>query len=149
MRSHYAELQDITGVYILAGKPASPHPSQRGAEPKGGRGRSSRDASIATLYVLVVLSFIAWGLLFALAVNFLRDNINASATYWLGVTDQQEEGTWLWTNGERPRISFWNTWKGTQDKEQKDCGTIGPGGIWNAARCSHSNRWICEKSWNC
>ncbi|KAM4643843.1 C-type lectin domain family 17, member A-like [Amazona ochrocephala] len=248
-----------TGVYILAGKPASPHPSQRGAEPKGGRGRSSRDASIATLYVLVVLSFIAWGLLFALAVvkqmeitaelkllrenysateanvlqelsetqreqarmqtrmhshyaelqditallcrsvqevrrcrpgwrsfaqscysfstdaarwsdanrscaeqgahlvfvnseaeqNFLRDNINASATYWLGVTDQQEEGTWLWTNGERPRISFWNTWKGTQDKEQKDCGTIGPGGIWNAARCSHSNRWICEKSWNC
>ncbi|KAM9514275.1 C-type lectin domain family 17, member A-like isoform 1-T1 [Guaruba guarouba] len=248
-----------TGVYILAGKPASPHPSQKGAEPKGGRGRSSRATSVAILYVLVVLNFIAWGLFFALAVvkqmeitaelkllkanysenegnvwqelsetqreqarmqsrmhnyyeelqditalicrsvqdsrkcwagwrifeqscysfstksmswwdanktcadqgahlvfinsemeqNFLKDNMNNSTTYWLGVTDQEEEGTWLWTNGERPSISYWNTWKGNKDKDQKDCGTIGPGGIWNAERCSHSSRWICEKSWNC
>ncbi|NWS50838.1 CL17A protein, partial [Probosciger aterrimus] len=57
-----------TGVYILAGKPGSPHPSPKGTEPKGGRGRSSRDTSVATLYGLVVLSFIAWGLLFALAL---------------------------------------------------------------------------------
>ncbi|XP_062491973.1 C-type lectin domain family 17, member A-like isoform X1 [Pezoporus occidentalis] len=248
-----------TRVYILAGKPASPHPSQKGEEPKGGKAQSSRDTSIAILYVLVVLSFVAWGLLFALAVvkqmeitaelkllkanyseneanvwqelsemqreqtrmrsrmhnyyeelqdiaalicrsvqdnrkcwagwrifeqscysfstkpmswwdanktcaeqgahlvfinsemeqNFLKDNINTSTTYWLGVTDQQEEGTWLWTNGERPSISYWNTWKESKDKDQKDCGTIGPDGIWNAERCSHSSRWICEKSWNC
>ncbi|KFQ16136.1 C-type lectin domain family 17, member A, partial [Leptosomus discolor] len=58
-----------TGVYILAGKPASSNPSQKGdVAPGGGRGRSRRVMSVAVLYVLVALSFVAWVLLFALAV---------------------------------------------------------------------------------
>ncbi|KAM9610968.1 C-type lectin domain family 17, member A-like isoform 3-T3 [Morphnus guianensis] len=249
-----------TGVYILAGKPASPNPSQKGhSDPRGGRGRSRRVTSVAILYVLVALSFAAWVLLFALAMvkqmeimaelkllrsnysenqanvrqelletqreqtrmrtgmhkyyeelqdiaalicrsvldnkkcsagwkifekscysfstetmswldakeicadqgahlviinseqeqKFLKDNINSSSTYWLGVTDQLEEGTWVWTNGEHTSISYWNTWTENKDKDQKDCGSIGPGGIWNDDRCSHTNHWICEKSWNC
>ncbi|XP_049667139.1 CD209 antigen-like protein A isoform X1 [Accipiter gentilis] len=81
--------------------------------------------------------------------KFLKDNINSSSTYWLGVTDQLEEGTWVWTNGEHTSISYWNTWSENKDKDQKDCGSIGPGGIWNDDRCSHTNHWICEKSWNC
>ncbi|XP_009957487.1 PREDICTED: CD209 antigen-like protein A, partial [Leptosomus discolor] len=267
-----------TGVYILAGKPASSNPSQKGetlstgaaiplrrprpdpdpgsrdfspispallsagdVAPGGGRGRSRRVMSVAVLYVLVALSFVAWVLLFALAVvkqmeimaeikllranysenqanvlqelletrreqtrmrsgmhkyyeelqditalicrsvldskkcsagwkifekscysfstetlswpdakeicadqgahlvivsseqeqKFLKDNISSNRTYWLGVTDQLEEGTWVWTNGERASISYWNTWKENKDKDQKDCGSIGPGGIWN------------------
>ncbi|XP_040469792.1 hepatic lectin-like [Falco naumanni] len=249
-----------TGVYILAGKPASPNPSQKGnLEPRGGRGRSRKVTPVAILYILLALSFIVWVLLFALAImkqmeimaelkllrsnfsenqagvrqelletrqeqlrmrsgmhnyykelqditallctsvadskkcsvgwkmfekscysfstevmswsdaketcadqgahlviinseleqNFLKDNINNSSTYWLGVTDQLEEGTWIWMNGERTSISYWNTWKENKDKDQKDCGSIGPDGIWNDDRCSHSNHWICEKSWNC
>ncbi|KAM6330426.1 hepatic lectin-like [Alca torda] len=248
-----------TGVYILAGKPASPNPSQKGdLEPGGDRGQSCRMTSVAILYVLVALSFVAWVLLFTLAMmkqkeimeelkllrsncseneanvrqelletrrhqtlmrsgmhkyyeelqdmaalicrsvhddkkcsagwkifekscysfstetmswsdaqeictdqgahlviinsemeqNFLKDNIR-SGTYWLGVTDQLVEGTWVWTNGEQGNLSYWNTWKENKDKDQKDCGIIEPGGIWNDERCSHSNRWICEKSWNC
>ncbi|XP_076216885.1 C-type lectin domain family 17, member A-like isoform X1 [Aptenodytes patagonicus] len=257
-----------TGVYILAGKPASLNPSQKVSsallsagdpESRGGRGQSRRMTSVAILYILVALSFIAWVLLFALAMvkqmeimaelkllrsnytenqanvrqglsetqreqtrmrsgmqkyyeelqdiaalicrsvldskkcsagwkifekscysfstetmswsdakmicadqgahlvvinseleqNFLRDNINNSSTYWLGVTDQLEEGNWVWTNGDYTSISYWNTWKENKDKDQKDCGSIGPDGIWNDDRCSHSNYWICEKSWNC
>ncbi|XP_068277876.1 hepatic lectin-like isoform X2 [Nyctibius grandis] len=219
-----------TGVYILAGKPASPNPSQKGdTEPRGGGGRSRRVTSVAVLYVLVALSFVAWVLLFALAVvkqmeimeelkllrtnysenqanalicrsvldnkkcsagwkifekscysfstetmswpdakescadqgahlvtvnseleqKFLKDNINRSSTYWLGVTDQLEEGIWVWTTGEQTSISYWNTWKENKDRDQKDCGSIGPDGIWTDDRCSHSNHWICEKSWNC
>nr|XP_009935902.1 PREDICTED: CD209 antigen-like protein A [Opisthocomus hoazin] len=249
-----------TGVYILAGKPASPNPSQKGdPESSGGRGRSRRMASVTVLYVLVALSFAAWVLFFTLAMmkqveimaelellksnysenhinvrqelsetqrkqmrmqsgmhkyyeelqditalicrsildnkkcsagwkifekscysfstemmswadakescadqgahlvivnseleqEFLKDNINSSRTYWLGVTDQLEEGIWVWTNGERTSISYFNTWKENKDKDQKDCGSIGPGGIWHDDRCSRSNHWICEKSWNC
>ncbi|XP_049667141.1 C-type lectin domain family 17, member A-like isoform X3 [Accipiter gentilis] len=249
-----------TGVYILAGKPASPNPSQKGhSDPRGSRGQSRRVTSVTILYVLVALSFAAWVLLFALAMvkqmeimaelkllrsnysenqanvrqelsetqreqmrmrtgmhkyyeelqditalicrsvldnkkcsagwkifekscysfstermswldakeicadqgahlviinseqeqKFLKDNINSSSTYWLGVTDQLEEGTWVWTNGEHTSISYWNTWSENKDKDQKDCGSIGPGGIWNDDRCSHTNHWICEKSWNC
>ncbi|KAM6394787.1 hepatic lectin-like [Rhynochetos jubatus] len=249
-----------TGVYILAGKPASPNPSQKGdPEQRGGRGQNRRVTSVAILYVLVALSFVLWALLFALAMvkqmeimeelkvlrsnflqneanarqeltetrreqtrmrsamhkyyrelqdfaalictsvldtrkcsagwkifeqscysfseetmswsdaqeicidqgahlvvinseleqKFLMDTINSSSTYWLGVTDQQEEGTWVWTNGEHSSISYWNTWKENKDKDQKDCGSIGPNGIWIDDRCSRSHHWICEKSWNC
>ncbi|KAM6038314.1 hepatic lectin-like [Chlamydotis macqueenii] len=249
-----------TGVYILAGKPASPNTSQKGEPaPGGGRGRSRRLTSVAVLYVLVALSFVAWVVLFTLAMmkqmeimaelkllrsnyseneasvrqelsetrreqlrmrswthkyyeelqdiavlicrsvvdnkkcsagwktferscysfstermswwdakevcanqgahlvivnseqeqKFLKDNINGSSTYWLGVTDQLEEGSWVWTNGEKTSISFWNTWKENREKEQKDCGSIGPDGVWSDAVCSRPKRWICEKSWNC
>ncbi|NXW51004.1 CL17A protein, partial [Nyctiprogne leucopyga] len=58
-----------TGVYILAGKPPSPNPSQKGdPEPRSDRGQSRRMASVAVLYVLVALSFVVWVLLFALAM---------------------------------------------------------------------------------
>ncbi|XP_062454337.1 C-type lectin domain family 17, member A-like [Rhea pennata] len=81
--------------------------------------------------------------------NFLKDNINSSSTYWLGVTDKLEEGIWLWINGEALSISYWNTWRKNKDKEQQDCGSIGPDGIWIDDRCSRAHRWICEKSWHC
>ncbi|KFZ50768.1 C-type lectin domain family 17, member A, partial [Antrostomus carolinensis] len=58
-----------TGVYILAGKPPSPNPSQKGdPEPRGDMGQSRRMTSVAVLYILVALSFVAWVLLFALAM---------------------------------------------------------------------------------
>ncbi|NXJ06771.1 CL17A protein, partial [Odontophorus gujanensis] len=54
-----------TGVYILAGKPSSSNPSPRGnPQPSGG----CRQPSVAVLYVLVALSFVAWVLLLTLAV---------------------------------------------------------------------------------
>ncbi|XP_071583171.1 LOW QUALITY PROTEIN: hepatic lectin-like [Heliangelus exortis] len=196
------------------------------AEPRGGRGQSHR-TSLAILYLLVALSFVAWALLFALAVvkyreilvelellrsnrsedetlalfcrsisdtrkcsagwenfgescysfstettswgeanqtcadqgahliiidseqeqDFLKENINS--TYWLGVTDQQKEGSWVWTNGQEVTLSYFNVWKENKDRDQKNCGSIGPDGIWSDAKCSHPNLWICEKSWNC
>ncbi|KFQ99671.1 C-type lectin domain family 17, member A, partial [Nipponia nippon] len=58
-----------TGVYILAGKPASPHSSQKGnPDPSGDRGQSRRMTSVIVLYVLVALSFVAWVLFFTLAM---------------------------------------------------------------------------------
>ncbi|KFQ57585.1 C-type lectin domain family 17, member A, partial [Pelecanus crispus] len=63
-----------TGVYILAGKPASPNPSQKGdPEPRGGRGRSRRMTSVVVLYILVALSFVAWVPLFALTMVKQRE----------------------------------------------------------------------------
>ncbi|KFP45094.1 C-type lectin domain family 17, member A, partial [Chlamydotis macqueenii] len=53
-----------TGVYILAGKPASPNTSQK-ASPLGWFGENT---SVAVLYVLVALSFVAWVVLFTLAM---------------------------------------------------------------------------------
>ncbi|XP_010219245.1 PREDICTED: C-type lectin domain family 17, member A-like, partial [Tinamus guttatus] len=36
--------------------------------------------------------------------KFLKDNINNSSSYWLGLSDRQEEGTWLWVDGQRLSI---------------------------------------------
>ncbi|NWX09280.1 CL17A protein, partial [Caloenas nicobarica] len=61
--------QSGTGVYTLAGKPASPNLPQKGdAEPGGAGGQSRRVTSVAVLYFLVALSFVAWVLLFALGL---------------------------------------------------------------------------------
>ncbi|PKK17352.1 CD209 antigen-like protein C [Columba livia] len=249
-----------TGVYTLAGKPASPNPPQNGNTERGGAGGRSRGAtSVAILYFLVALSFVAWVLLFAVGLvkqmemaaelkllrsnfsesqadvrqelrerqreqtrlrsgmqrqrqelqdiaalicrsvpdgkkcsagwqifekscyffsseranwadagelcadqdahlvivdsereqGFLVENVNSSGLYWLGVTDQLQEGNWVWTNGDRTSISYWDTWTENKDKEQEDCGAIGAGGVWSDERCSRAHRWICEKAWNC
>ncbi|NWH79843.1 CL17A protein, partial [Piaya cayana] len=63
-------------------------PPPRDPESRGGGGRSRRATSVAVLYVLVALSFVAWALLFALAVmkqleimeelKLLRSNCSAS-----------------------------------------------------------------------
>ncbi|KFQ66873.1 C-type lectin domain family 17, member A, partial [Phaethon lepturus] len=94
-----------TGVYILAGKPASPNPSQKcDPEPRGGRGQSRRVTSVAVLYILVALSFVAWVLLFALAVmkqmeimaelKLLRSNYSENqANVWQRLSETEREQT--------------------------------------------------------
>ncbi|NWH54147.1 CL17A protein, partial [Fregata magnificens] len=94
-----------TGVYILAGKPPSPNPFQKGdPELRGGRGQDRRMTSVVVLYVLVALSFIAWVLLFALAMvkqmeimaelKLLRSNYSDNhANVWQGLSEAQREQT--------------------------------------------------------
>ncbi|XP_035164641.1 CD209 antigen-like protein C [Oxyura jamaicensis] len=244
-----------TGVYILAGKPASPNPSQTD-NPAPGQG--PRQMSVAVLYVLMALSFVAWVLLLALVLvkqveitaelellksnqsetqvtmlqemsesrqeqarvrsgmrryykelqdiaalicqtlpnnkclagwriferscyyfstevmnwsdaketcidqdahlvivetepeqKFLKDNMNDSNVYWMGVTYKPKGGDWFWTNGKPLSVSFWNTWSKNSNREKNNCGTMGTNGFWFDEHCSRSNHWICEKSWNC
>ncbi|XP_058717839.1 CD209 antigen-like protein E isoform X1 [Poecile atricapillus] len=80
---------------------------------------------------------------------FLLENSNRSSSYWLGVTDGEQEGKWLWVTGEDPDFRFWDVWLEDSERELKDCGTIGPRGLWVNARCSEFHRWICEKPGNC
>ncbi|XP_017695400.1 PREDICTED: C-type lectin domain family 6 member A-like [Lepidothrix coronata] len=34
--------------------------------------------------------------------EFLLENTNRSSSYWLGMTDREEKGKWVWINGENP-----------------------------------------------
>ncbi|XP_063997706.1 hepatic lectin-like [Pogoniulus pusillus] len=82
--------------------------------------------------------------------TFLVENINSSSSsYWLGVTDQEKEGIWVWTNGNRPTISYWNTWERSAERERRDCGSIGADGVWTQRVCSEPCLWICEKPRSC
>ncbi|NWI32262.1 CL17A protein, partial [Sula dactylatra] len=96
-----------TGVYILAGKPPSPNAFQKGdPELRGGRGQSRCMPSVVVLYILVALSFIAWVLLFALAMvkqmeimeelKLLRSNYSENqANVRHGLSETRQEQTRL------------------------------------------------------
>ncbi|KAF1619885.1 C-type lectin domain family 17, member A, partial [Eudyptes chrysolophus] len=84
----------ISSALLSAGDPES----------KGGRGQSRRMTSVAILYILVALSFIAWVLLFALAMvkqmeimaelKLLRSNYTENqANVRQGLSETQREQT--------------------------------------------------------
>ncbi|NXL83247.1 ASGR2 protein, partial [Alectura lathami] len=87
-------------VYILAGKPTPRHPSQTG-DPEPGKGCGGGRTSVAVLYVLVALSFVAWVLLLALALakqveimaelKLLRSNLSESQAVLQELQDSRRE----------------------------------------------------------
>ncbi|XP_072776233.1 asialoglycoprotein receptor 1 [Taeniopygia guttata] len=80
---------------------------------------------------------------------FLVQNSNRSSSYWLGVTDAEQEGKWRWVNGEEPQIGFWDVWLQEEQQELKDCGALGPKGRWVSAACAEPLRWVCERPGHC
>ncbi|XP_074543181.1 uncharacterized protein LOC141803156 [Halichoeres trimaculatus] len=77
--------------------------------------------------------------------------------FWIGLTDSEEEGTWLWVDRSplNQSLVFWNgdepdNWKDRKDIEE-DCGRMGEKGgdvnyrSWFDRRCTDSFKYICEK----
>ncbi|KAJ8338214.1 hypothetical protein SKAU_G00371800 [Synaphobranchus kaupii] len=62
---------------------------------------------------------------------------------WVGLTDRQEEGHWVWQNG-RPHQNqsllkvLWNS-------EHRDCADVRGDGSLFAASCDAYGAWVCEK----
>uniref|UniRef100_A0A3Q3BHL1 C-type lectin domain-containing protein n=1 Tax=Kryptolebias marmoratus TaxID=37003 RepID=A0A3Q3BHL1_KRYMA len=75
--------------------------------------------------------------------------------FWIGLTDSETEGRWLWVDGSPLNESFWNTGEPndvtTYHPEGEDCvrlnvrGTAGYTKTWNDQSCHISYRSICEK----
>ncbi|XP_042325964.1 C-type lectin domain family 4 member F-like isoform X2 [Sceloporus undulatus] len=70
-------------------------------------------------------------------------------TFWIGLTDQQEEGNWTWLDGSKynQRVSFWaqgqpDNWYGAPG-HQEDC--VHLAGQWNDVSCTYSYKGICKK----
>ncbi|NXH14040.1 CL17A protein, partial [Bucco capensis] len=92
------ESQGGTGLYTLARKPPSPPPPSSSSR----KGARSKVTSVAILYILVAFSFVAWVLLFALAVvkhlelleelKLLRSNHSENqARVWQELLDTRQE----------------------------------------------------------
>ncbi|XP_059210792.1 ladderlectin-like [Centropristis striata] len=75
-----------------------------------------------------------------------------TATYqskeaWIGASDAQEEGVWLWTDGSRFSYTNWcpgepNNWRGRQHCIQIN---FGADKCWDDVGCGASRPFVCSK----
>ncbi|KAM6958746.1 C-type lectin domain family 10 member A-like [Aplochiton taeniatus] len=87
-----------------------------------------------------------------------RYMVEAEDKFWIGLTDETEEKSWLWVDGSAldQNISFWmnnepDNWKGiTGTSEGENCARMGEKGgaldlkCWFDAFCDRPHKWICE-----
>jgi len=69
--------------------------------------------------------------------------------YWVGGTDTNVEGTWVW-EGTGKRIINYMNWHQNEPNNgggNEDCLELrrSYGWIWNDANCGNQNLFICEK----
>ncbi|KAF3707143.1 C-type lectin domain family 4 member F C-type lectin superfamily member 13 [Channa argus] len=92
----------------------------------------------------------------------LRNKMNeAEDKFWIGLTDSQEEGRWLWVDGSEldTSLKFWSgkepdNWKGTNEvnPDGQDCVRMGEKGgavdlkCWFDQSCNNPHKSICEKA---
>jgi hypothetical protein len=74
-----------------------------------------------------------------------------SGDYWIGLSDVNEEGSWIWmTSMTKLSYSNWSPGQPTATNVNQDienCVMIyKTNGMWNDLACLHTNFYICEKS---
>ncbi|XP_028654896.1 CD209 antigen-like protein E [Erpetoichthys calabaricus] len=85
--------------------------------------------------------------------RFLNEHVSNSYA-WIGLSDLNEEGKWLWVNNKILTRRYWmkgqpDDWKETNSSGE-DCVHIKPLAqtlnTWNDISCKSSMKRICEKS---
>ncbi|CAL8265981.1 unnamed protein product [Lota lota] len=75
-------------------------------------------------------------------------------TFWIGLSDLEQEGTWKWVDGAPLILSYWGESQpnnGNNDSQygEEDCAHLHLFGFiikWNDISCDAKLQWICEKS---
>ncbi|XP_071214232.1 C-type lectin domain family 4 member M-like [Salvelinus alpinus] len=70
---------------------------------------------------------------------------------WIGLTDQEVEGTWRWVDGNPLTASYWTGTSEPNGGAEENCAEIigihnDPVLAWNDQSCYSEQRWICERS---
>nr|XP_054764133.1 uncharacterized protein LOC129270827 [Lytechinus pictus] len=78
--------------------------------------------------------------------DFLQETVDTA--FWIGLSDTEEEGTYLWIDGTIQGNSFppWAQGSTPQPSENNDCVYIRRAGGWSVRECTAATRFVCEKS---
>ncbi|XP_039189884.1 CD209 antigen-like isoform X1 [Crotalus tigris] len=82
--------------------------------------------------------------------KFVSLQFNESA--WIGLSDENDEGIWQWSDGSRLTIQFWDVGSPTILKKngemERDCAYISPSsGVfnWKDDNCHTLKQWVCKE----
>ncbi|XP_067088357.1 macrophage mannose receptor 1-like [Osmerus mordax] len=67
-----------------------------------------------------------------------------SSWMWIGLTDLQTEGTWIWVDGTPLTTTYWHDGEPNSSGGNEDCAVVLVSG-WNDSICPFDFHFICEK----
>ncbi|KAM4603623.1 asialoglycoprotein receptor 2-like [Polymixia lowei] len=70
---------------------------------------------------------------------------NLKKRAWIGLTDEEEEGTWKWVDGTPLTTANWAASQPDNYGRNEDCVEVHGSGRWNDLDCMVKRLWICEK----
>ena len=77
----------------------------------------------------------------------IGDNLSVVASIWLGLNDIEEEGEWVWSNGEEHNYVNWTMNEPNQFwSDEYDCAYITPYGEWGTSQCDYLSAYMCESA---
>lgn len=70
-------------------------------------------------------------------------NLFGMSKPWIGLTDLDQEGVWVWADGSTPDYLNWNGGE-PNNAGNEDCVQLYPSGAWNDIKCATPYAVICE-----